>query len=170
MSVFGKWRKAATSAEKRDLVSVDSGQASLETSKVRKILVVDDDAVVLKVFVMKLRACGFEVLTATEGAPAVSLARQQRPDLIVLDVNFPENVGNSGLPWNGFSIMHWMQRLHEVSSIPIIVMTSGHSVNFRDKAFAAGAVAFFEKPMPFHALLMAINRALRQPDMVQSKP
>ncbi len=71
----------------------------------RKILVVDDNLVVLKAFELKLKACGFEVLTASEGAAAVSTARQLKPDLIVLDINFPPDVGSSGLQWDGFNIM-----------------------------------------------------------------
>jgi CheY-like chemotaxis protein len=167
MKFFGKWRKAPVLAppptEEPTFAPVVPGKISLEIGKGRKILVVDDNTVVLKTFVMKLGACGFEVITATEGAPAVSLARQARPDLVVLDINFPPDVGNSGLQWDGFNIMQWMRRFQEVSSIPIIIITSGDPASFKSKALANGAVAFFQKPIPYDEFLLAVGRAIGRP-------
>ena len=54
----------------------------------RKILVVDDNPIVLKAFELKLKANGLNVLTAADGSAVVSVAGQENPDLIVLDINF----------------------------------------------------------------------------------
>ena len=94
MKLFGNWRKEPEHSEQTPFVADNSSKVRLESAKGaafgqnRKILVVDDNGVVLKAFELKLKALGFKVLTATDGSGAVSLARQERPDLIVLDINF----------------------------------------------------------------------------------
>ncbi|HWY77796.1 MAG TPA: response regulator [Verrucomicrobiae bacterium] len=162
MKLFAKWRKASVPAAEKTFVPAGPAKTDSDVGKGRKILVVDDDSVVLKTFVMKLGACGFEVLTATDGAAAVSVARQARPDVVVLDINFPPDVGNSGMSWNGFTIMQWMRRFQEVSSTPIMIITSGDPATLKSKAMANGAVAFFQKPIPFDELLLAVGRAISQ--------
>jgi DNA-binding response OmpR family regulator len=126
----------------------------------RKILIVDDNKVVLKAFELKLKTLGFQVLTAAEGSAAVSIARQEKPDLVVLDVNFPPDVGSTGLQWDGFNIMEWMSRFKEVANIPVIVITSGDPVKFKPRAMAAGAVAFFQKPINHEEFLVTVRRIL----------
>lgn len=128
----------------------------------RKILIVDDNPVVLKAFELKLKASGFQVLTAGDGSAAVSVARHERPDLIVLDMNFPPDVGSSGLQWNGFNIMQWMHRFTEAADIPVIIISSEDVTKFKDKAAAAGAVACFQKPINHEEFLMAVSRTLGQ--------
>jgi two-component system KDP operon response regulator KdpE len=168
MKLFGKWRKESLASEEPafapNAASASSAgtQVSTNLGKGRKILIVDDNQVVLKAFELKLQACGFEVLTATEGAAAVSTARQLKPDLIVLDVNFPPDVGSSGLQWDGFNIMQWMRRFQEVADIPVIIITSGDVGKFKPKAMAAGAVDFFPKPINFDEFLVSVHRAVTQ--------
>ena len=80
----------------------------------KKILIVDDSVIILKTLSMKLTVSGYQVLTATDGGTAVSIVRRERPDLIVLDISFPPDVGHGGgVPWDGFLIMNWMKRLDE---------------------------------------------------------
>src|SRR5690242_5558332 len=64
--------------------------------KRKRILVVDDNKVILKAMAMKLKSSGYEVLMAEDGSEAVSTARQQKPDLILLDINFPPDVAHGG--------------------------------------------------------------------------
>jgi response regulator RpfG family c-di-GMP phosphodiesterase len=61
----------------------------------KKILVVDDNIVFLKAMSLKLRTSGYEVITAVDGASAVSSVRKLKPDLILLDLNFPPTAGAS---------------------------------------------------------------------------
>ena len=167
MKLFGKWRKdsgpavkkveqpfaeeaPATPTKGEDLIGQD-----------RKILVVDDNPVVLKAFELKFSSLGFQVFTAVDGAAAVSCARHEKPDVIVLDINFPPDVGSSGLQWDGFNIMQWLQRFKEVADIPVIIITSGDPEKLKNRALAAGAVAFFQKPINHEELLVSIRRTLR---------
>ena len=107
---------------------------------------------------MKLTANGYDVVTAEDGATAVSTARKERPDLILLDLSFPPDVAyGGGVGWDGFLIMNWLRRLEEAKDIPIIVITGGEPAQFRDRALAAGAVSFFHKPIDNDELLTVIR-------------
>jgi CheY-like chemotaxis protein len=167
MKLFGKWRKetsapVAEGAAFEDLSANAAGNESSSFGQNRKILVVDDNPVVLKAFELKLKNLGFQVLTCGDGASAVSSARNEQPDIIVLDINFPPDVGSSGLQWNGFTIMQWMHRFQEAANIPVIIITSDDPAKVKDKALAAGAVAFFQKPINHEEFLIAVQRHLSQ--------
>jgi CheY-like chemotaxis protein len=167
MKLFGKWQsKEKEEQPVRQVPTFDSDGMPAPDASIgqnRKILVVDDDLVVLKAFQLKLGAQGFNVLTATDGATAVGVAREVSPDLIVLDINFPPDVGSSGMQWDGFNTMQWMQRFRELGEIPVIIITAGDPEEFKQRALAAGAVAFFQKPINHEEFLMAIRRAMGQP-------
>jgi two-component system, OmpR family, KDP operon response regulator KdpE len=136
----------------------------------KKILVVDDDAVVLKALSMKLTAHGYDVITAEDGSTAVSAARLQGPDLILLDLSFPPDVAHGGgVAWDGFLIMNWLRRLEEARNIPILVITSGDPARFKDRALAAGAVSYLQKPLNNDELLNIIQQTLRD-DAGQEQP
>jgi len=124
----------------------------------KKILVVDDDVVILKALSIKLKANGFAVFTAKDGAEAIRTVRAHRPDLILLDITFPADVNT--VSWDGFLIMEWLKRLEEADNVPIVVITAGNSEKYRNRAKAAGAAAFFHKPICHEELFGYIRRRL----------
>ena len=124
----------------------------------KKILVVDDNEIVLKTITLKLQGAGYDVITAMDGSEAVAMARKQSPDLIILDVSFPPDVG--GVPWDGFRIMEWFHRLDTAKKIPVIVITGNEEPKTKERATAAGAVAFFQKPLEHDYLLKVIRATL----------
>jgi len=124
----------------------------------KKILVVDDDAVVIRALSIKLQAGGFEVVMATNGADAVNAVRTQRPDLILLDLTYPADIGS--VAWDGFLIMQWLKRVEEAAHVPIIVITGGDREKYESRAIAAGATAFFHKPISHDALFGLIRQTL----------
>lgn len=126
----------------------------------RKILVVDDNPTVLKAFELKLKANGFSVVTAMDGAAVVSTAGQENPDLIILDINFAPGGGTGGAQWNGLTILQWLGRFQEVAAIPVIIVSGEDPSKNKEKLLAAGAVAFFQKPVNFEELLAAILQIL----------
>jgi DNA-binding response OmpR family regulator len=129
----------------------------------KKILIVDDSPVILAALSLKLKANGYDVETALDGSDAVSKARKEKPDLILLDISFPPDVAHGGgVPWDGFLIMNWLHRLEEAKNIPVIVVTGGDPVKFKDRALAAGAVSFFHKPFDNDDLLAMVRQNLRQ--------
>ena len=124
----------------------------------RKILVVDDNQVVVKTLSLKLQAAGYQVITAEDGSEAVAAARKENPDLILLDISFPPDVGS--VQWDGFRIMEWFHRLDTVRKIPIIVITGSEDPKARERATSNGAVAFFLKPIEHESLLKVIRATL----------
>ena len=136
----------------------------------KKILVVDDSLVILKLMSMKLTANGYDVVTAEDGGSAVSAVRKENPDLILLDLSFPPDVAHGGgVGWDGFLIMTWLRRLEEAKHIPIIVISGSEPAKFKDRALAAGASSFFHKPIDNDALLTVIRDTLAK-SMVTAQP
>jgi CheY-like chemotaxis protein len=173
MKMFGNWRKETVVQSKESLpFTGDDAVASVGTDarndasplmgQDKKILIVDDNPVVLKAFEMKLKTLGFSVLTATEGAGAVNKVRDERPDVIVLDINFPPEASATGLQWNGFTIMQWMRRFNEASEIPVIIITSDDPAKYKERALSAGAAAFFQKPINNDEFLLTVRRLIGQ--------
>jgi CheY-like chemotaxis protein len=124
----------------------------------KKILVVDDNEIIIKTITLKLQGAGYQVIAAMDGSEAVALARKENPDLILLDISFPTDVG--GVPWDGFRIMEWFHRLDSAKKIPVIVITGSEETKTRERATAAGAVAFFQKPLEHDYLLKVVRATL----------
>jgi CheY-like chemotaxis protein len=124
----------------------------------RRILVVDDNPVVLKAFELKLKADGFSVTTTTDGATVASTAEQAQAELIVLDINFP---AGGAMEWNGFTVMQWLNRFPELRKIPIILISGSEASEYKDKALAAGAIDYFQKPVVYNEIREVILRTLK---------
>ena len=124
----------------------------------KKILVVDDNEIVIKTITLKLQGAGYQVLTAMDGSAAMSVVRKDAPDLILLDLSFPPDV--AGVPWDGFRIMEWFQRLNTAKKIPIIVITGSEDPLDKQRATNTGAVAFFQKPLEHDYLLKVVRATL----------
>lgn len=116
-----------------------------------KILIVEDDSDAALALSIQLEAEGFQILKATDVASAISMAKSQLPDLILLDLGLPDG--------EGYKVL---QRLvsGSISSAPVIVVTARGSEKDHHRALELGAVDFFQKPVPSTWLLRAIQRAL----------
>jgi CheY-like chemotaxis protein len=128
---------------------------------VKKILVVDDNEIILKTLSLKLQGAGYQAITALDGAEAVAAARKEKPDLVLLDIGFPPDV--DGVPWDGFRVMEWLQRLDAAKRIPIIIITGSDDPKDKERAASSGAVAFFHKPIDHDDLLKVIRATLGEP-------
>ena len=78
----------------------------------KTILIIDDDPVMVHWISRRLKAEGYNVLTASDGAQGLEMARQKRPDLITLDVMMPE--------LNGYSLCSFLRTDPSLYDIPII--------------------------------------------------
>jgi CheY-like chemotaxis protein len=131
---------------------------SAEPANAKKILIVDDNEIILKTVSLKLQGAGYRVVTALDGAEAVAAVRKEAPDLVLLDISFPPDVG--GVEWNGFRIMEWFHRMEAVKKTPVIIITGGEDAKNKERAVAGGAVAFFHKPIDHDDLLKVIRATL----------
>lgn len=133
------------------------------TAQQKKILIVDDSVIVRKTLGMKLKSSGYDILEAADGGTAVSTARHEKPDLILLDISFPPDVAHGGgVSWDGFLIMAWLKRMDETKNIPVFIITGSTEETHKTRSGAAGAAGFFQKPINNEELLAAIRRTFGQ--------
>ena len=118
----------------------------------KKILIVDDDLAFRSGLALRLRAHGFTVVFAADGASAVSAARREVPDVILLDLGLPGG--------DGFVVMDRLRQLMAVASTPIIVISARPIEPNEARVLAAGAHVFIQKPPDNARLLAAINEVL----------
>jgi CheY-like chemotaxis protein len=118
----------------------------------KKILIVEDEVVQLTALARRLKSAGFEIVAARDGLTAISTARKEQPDLIVLDLGIPAG--------DGFVVLQRLSLLLNTGTIPVIVLSSRTPIGNRDAALKAGAIAYIHKPVDVPVLLKAINDAL----------
>lgn len=118
-----------------------------------KLLVVDDDLKILSMLKRGLTLEGYEVETATNGQDALRIARQSRPDLVVLDVMLPEP-GPNGLEIS--------RTLRQTGPLPILMLTAKDTVPDRVKGLEAGADDYLVKPFAFDELAARVKALLRR--------
>ncbi len=118
----------------------------------RKILIVDDDAYIRIGLNARLRASGYKTALAEDGLSALTVARKEEPDLILLDIGLPGG--------DGFVVLKRIRGLTTLSCTPVIVLTARDPEGNEKRALEAGANAFFQKPADNQALLAKIAEAL----------
>jgi DNA-binding response OmpR family regulator len=134
------------------------GQEAAPESKT-KLLVIDDDAVILKAASLKLQSQGFEVDVAGDVSTALHAMRTGKPRLILLDIQLDCSPSPGSSDWDGFAMMSWLRRLEEARHIPIVLMTARTDIHEK-QALAEGAVGFFRKPLDFASLGATIPQLL----------
>jgi DNA-binding response OmpR family regulator len=116
------------------------------------VLVVEDDNEMRELLRLELEAEGFTVLTATNGAKAVSAARSEEPDVILMDVQMPV--------MNGFEATEVLKDDHDTRHIPIIMITSLERKEDIIKGLEAGATDYITKPFFLPELKARLNAVL----------
>jgi two-component system cell cycle response regulator len=119
----------------------------------RRILIVDDDALNVKLLSAKMPEDQFEVLRAFSGEEALLRVAQDRPDLILLDIMMP------GM--DGYEVSHRLKTDPATEEIPIILVTALDGSEDKIRGFEAGADEFLNKPVNDIELLTRINSLLR---------
>jgi len=119
--------------------------------KKQKILIIEDDKDQLKGLWARLKVSGYQVVVATDAITAISTTRKENPDLILLDIGLPAG--------DGFIVL---DRLEDamLNTMPIIILSARDPWQNEEKALAAGAVAFLQKPVDNDVLLTTISQAL----------
>jgi CheY-like chemotaxis protein len=122
----------------------------------RTVLLVEDDADLLRFASVTLRLAGYRLRMATDGQEAIALAHRARPDLVLLDLRLPRVDG-----WQVLEALRGDQALRQV---PVVVLTADADPPQRERARVAGAVDYLVKPVSADALLAAVERALSPPE------
>ncbi len=123
-----------------------------------KILLVDDEQTLLQALSYNLSKEGFDVVTAADGAQALSTARSQKPDVIVLDVMLP-----------GMNGMEVCRILRGETTAPILMLTARSDELDRVLGLELGADEYIVKPVGLRELLARIKAMLRRAQMHESR-
>jgi len=115
------------------------------------LLVVDDEAGILRLMKLELSAQGFRVVTASDGDKAISMAEDHRPDAVLLDVMMP-----------GLSGLEVMRKLRERSNVPVLLVTAKDKDTDKVRGLELGADDYIVKPFNPDELGARVRAVLRR--------
>lgn len=122
------------------------------TNSLARILVAEDETSLNDLLQDALRMNGYETISAKHGMEAVRLIREEKPDLVILDINMPQ--------LDGFGVIEKLR--NENNNIPIIVLTARDQKDDKSIGFGLGADDFVTKPFGLEELLMRVAAVLRR--------
>jgi len=118
----------------------------------KKVLIIEDNENNLYMMRFILTKLGHEVLEARDGASGIDLAKKNRPDLILMDIQLPV--------LDGYSATRQIREDDTLKDVPIIAVTSYAMVGDREKAIEAGCTAYVEKPINPASFIKVLERYL----------
>jgi two-component system cell cycle response regulator DivK len=118
----------------------------------KKVLIVEDNELNMKLFHDLIEACGHEILETRDGIEALKLARQHHPDLILMDIQLPEV--------SGLEVTRWLKEDDDLRSIPVIAVTAFAMKGDEEKIRSGGCEAYIAKPISVTNFLDTIGRFL----------
>jgi two-component system KDP operon response regulator KdpE len=124
-----------------------------------RVLVVDDEPQIVRALVINLRARGYEVDAAHDGASALELAAARHPDVVLLDLGLPDMDGTQVI-----------RGLRGWTKIPVIVLSARHASDEKVEALDAGADDYVTKPFGMDELLARLRAAVRRAAPVGTDP
>jgi two-component system cell cycle response regulator DivK len=125
-------------------------------ARVRKlILVVEDNDLNMKLFHDLLEAQGHDVLETKDGIEALKLAREHRPDLILMDIQLPEV--------SGLEVTKWIKEDDDLRSIPVVAVTAFAMKGDEEKIREGGCEGYIAKPISVGHFVKVIESFLKRP-------
>jgi two-component system cell cycle response regulator DivK len=113
-----------------------------------KVLIVEDNAANMTLAVFLLQSAGYAVISATDAEAGLTLARDEQPDLILMDVQLP------GM--DGLQATVLLKGAAETRSIPVIVLTALAMKGDQERILAAGCDGYITKPMDYQEFLATV--------------
>ena len=118
----------------------------------KKILFVDDEPTIVKLVTFRLKANGYDVVTAVDGQEALDIAESENPDIILLNLMLPKI--------NGYQVCEKLKQNNKLKNTPIIMLTARVQDSEIEKGLAMGASAYLTKPFEAQDLLDKIEELL----------
>ena len=118
----------------------------------KKVLIVEDNELNMKLFHDLLESQGYETLQTREGMQALQLARAHRPDLILMDIQLPEI--------SGLEVTKWIKEDEELSNIPVIAVTAFAMKGDEERIRQGGCEAYISKPISVTTFLDTVRQHL----------
>ena len=119
-----------------------------------KILIIDDDTAILELIKVNLELLGHEAITASDGVRGFALARQELPDLIILDVMMPDV--------DGFTVASRIRNNPSTTDKPILMLTALSMIQDKTNGFDAGVDDYLVKPFELEELKLRVRALLRR--------
>jgi two-component system cell cycle response regulator DivK len=116
------------------------------------ILIIEDDEMNMDMITKRLELRGYRVVAAADGLRGITLAREEAPDLILMDVNLPE--------FDGWEATRRLKAEAATCHIPVVALTAHAMESDRDKARQAGCDGYESKPIDFPRLLSKMETLL----------
>lgn len=117
-----------------------------------RVLIIDDERAIAHALTIRLKAAGYDVHWALDGASGLAAVVDWNPDVILLDIRMPD--------MDGFEVNRRLRARPQPSEIPVIFLSANVQESARQAALAAGAHAFLTKPYESKDVLAAIHSAL----------
>lgn len=117
-----------------------------------RVLVIDDEPDVLLLCKLNLEHAGHEVLGALEAAEGLALAREARPDVVVLDLMLPA--------MDGYQVLAALREDAATRDLPVVILTAKAQMKDRMRCWEDGASDFVTKPFPPEQLLDSLDRVM----------
>jgi len=118
----------------------------------KKVLIVDDNDLNMKLFNDLLVAHGYGTLQTRDGIEALALARQHHPDLILMDIQLPEV--------SGLQVTQWIKKDDDLRAIPVIAVTAFAMKGDEEKIRDGGCEAYIAKPISVASFISTVERFL----------
>ena len=118
----------------------------------KKVLIVEDNELNLKLFRDLLEAHGYETLQTKDGMEVMQLARDHKPNLILMDIQLPEV--------SGLEVTKWIKQDEELKSIPVIAVTAFAMKGDEEKIREGGCKAYIAKPISVTNFIEVIEKVL----------
>lgn len=135
-----------------DAVPGDADKVQHNKKMPKTVLIVEDNDLNMKLFRDLLEAHGYSTLEARDGIEGLKLARENRPDLILMDIQLPEV--------SGLEVAKWMKEDDHLCEIPIIAVTAFAMKGDEDKIRQGGCEAYLAKPISLTTFLETVERYL----------
>jgi two-component system cell cycle response regulator DivK len=115
----------------------------------KKVLIVEDNELILKLFTDLLRAHKYEVEQVRDGREAIGKTREFSPDLVIMDIQMPHV--------SGLDLIEELQGDSALSAIPVLAVTAYAGKGDEERIMGAGARAYLSKPVPVMQFLAGVQ-------------
>ena len=116
----------------------------------KKILIVEDNELNMKLFHDLLDANGYEVIQTRNGLDALRLAREHRPDLVLMDIQLPEV--------SGLEVTRWLKEDSDLADIPVVAVTAFAMKGDEERIREGGCEAYISKPISVVTFLDTVRQ------------
>lgn len=118
----------------------------------KKVLIVEDNELNMKLFRDLLEAHGYETVQTREGLKALDMARQHKPDLILMDIQLPEV--------SGLDVTKWIKNDESLAGIPVVAVTAFAMKGDEERIRQGGCEGYLSKPITVASFIETVRRFL----------